>query len=82
VDGDEGGSSVKQVKGISVLDVLRRDLLWQVERSADLIHFLLVSKRPETLELGVVKGETGREDLWEEVERGKGAVVVVDVILI
>ena len=33
------------------------------------------------MELGVVEGETGGEDLREEVERRESSVVIVDVVL-
>jgi len=60
---------------------LRAKLLRDVESSANLLHLLLRSKRPETLELGVVKGEADGDDLGEEVERSESAVVIVDVVL-
>jgi hypothetical protein len=63
VDGDERGGGVEQVEGVPELDVFRAVLLADVECGADFLHLLLRAKRPQTLEFGVVKGQTDGEDL-------------------
>ena len=64
---NERGGGVEQVERVSELDVFRAVLFADVKRGTDFLHFLLRTKRPQTLELGVVKGQTDWKDLGEQM---------------
>ncbi|QBZ66478.1 hypothetical protein PoMZ_13457 [Pyricularia oryzae] len=80
VQTEVAGTGVQQVEDGAVLHVLRDDLGGQAKHLAHLLALLGRSHGPETLELGVVERETDGDGLREEVERGGGSVVVVDVV--
>ena len=73
---------MEQVECVSELDVFRAVLLADVERGTDFLHFLLRTKRPQTLELSVVKRQTDRKDLGEQIDAGEGSVVIIDVVYV
>ena len=73
---------MEQVEGVSELYVFRAVFLADVECGADFLHFFLRTKRPQTLELGIVEGQTDRDDLGQEVKRNEGAVVIFDVVYV
>jgi hypothetical protein len=54
--------------------------LRQVVDGADLLDLARVTHRPQTLELCVMKRQTTRDGVGEQVERCDGSVVIVDVI--
>ena len=54
---------MEQVERISELYVFRAVFFGDVERGADFLHFLLRTKWPKTLELGVVEGQTDGDGL-------------------
>jgi len=40
------------------------------------------AKRPQTLELGVVKGQADGKDFGEQIDGGEGSVVIIDVVYV
>ena len=82
VDGNVRGGGMEQVEGVPELDVFRAVFLADVECGADFLHFLLRTKWPQTLELGIVEGQTDRDDLGQEVKGNEGAVVVINMVYV
>ena len=77
------GTSVEQVEHGTELDVLLDDLGVEVEDLADFLGLLGRPHGPHALELGVVQGQGARDGaVRQEIERSRGAVVVVDVVQI
>ena len=58
VDRNERSGSMEQVEGVFELNVFRAVFLAYVECRTDLLHPFLGTKRRQTLELGVVEGQT------------------------
>ena len=56
--------------------------LADIERGTDFLHLLFRTKRPQTLELGIVEGQTDRDDLGQEVKGNEGAVVIVNMVYV
>jgi hypothetical protein len=57
-------------------------LFTDVEHRAYLLHCLLHTKRPQTLELGVVRGQTDRDDLGKQIDGSEDAVVIIDAVYV
>ena len=77
---DERSRGVQQVERVSKLDILGAVFLADVECRTDLLHLFLCAERPQTLELGIMKGQTDGDDLGEQIYGRQGTVVVVDVV--
>lgn len=73
--GDTG--RLVQVEGVLGLEVSRAVLFADVERGTDFFH-PNCAKRPWTLELDVVKGQTDGKDHGEQIDGGDGTVVIVE----
>jgi hypothetical protein len=80
MNADERRRGMQEIERISKLDVLGAMLFTNVKSGADLLHLFFGTKRPETLELGIMKGQADWDDFGKEIDRSQGAVVVVDVI--
>ena len=58
---------MEQSKCVPELDIFHAVLPADVECGTDFLHLVLRAEWPQTLELGIVEGQTNRNDLGQEV---------------